>query len=346
MAIDRSLSTIWGALIAMRGKLPAIRGGLLAIQTQRFSNYACRTYTMPVLIEFRHVTYAVPDEMAAFAAQEDAAAPPDAAPRDAGAAPRSGPESGAPTSPPAPQRKERTGGKQRKILEDVSFAVQQGSITCIMGVSGTGKTTLLRLMAGLAKPDDGQILIDGQDIVPLRERELNKVRRSMGFVFQYGALFDSLTIGENVGFGLEQQRRAQPEIANIVAQRLGEVGLPGVADKFPAELSGGMRKRVAMARALATEPKIVLYDEPTSGLDPVMARVIDDLIVNLRERAGTTNVVVSHHLPSILRIADHILMLHNAQMVVDGTPTEVENSASPVVRQFLEGRATGPITVM
>lgn len=305
-------------------------------------------YTMPVLIEFRHVTYAVPDEMAAFEVpEEDAAAPPDAAPsKPAGAASRSGPESGAPTSRPATRRVGKPTGRQRKILDDVSFAVQQGSITCIMGVSGTGKTTLLRLMAGLAKPDDGQILIDGQDIVPMRERELNEVRRSMGFVFQYGALFDSLTIGENVGFGLEQQRRPRPEIADIVAQRLREVSLPGVEDKFPSEISGGMRKRAAMARALATEPKIVLYDEPTSGLDPVMARVIDDLIVNLRGRAGTTNVVVSHHLPSILRIADHILMLHNAKMVVDGTPQEVENSTSPVVRQFLEGRAEGPITVL
>jgi phospholipid/cholesterol/gamma-HCH transport system ATP-binding protein len=259
------------------------------------------------MIEFRHVTYSVP-------------APPqdDDTPFDEG---------------------------RRLILKDVSFVVPQQSITCIMGVSGTGKTTLLRLMAGLLKPDSGEILVEGRDIVPLKERELNEVRRQMGFVFQYGALFDSLNIAENVGFGLLQQRRPAKEIKEIVAARLDEVGLAGTENKLPSELSGGMRKRAAMARALATNPKVVLYDEPTSGLDPVMARVIDDLIVNLRDRAGTTNVVVSHHLPSILRISDRVLMLHGARIVAEGTPAEVQRSDDPIVRQFLEGNAQGPITV-
>ncbi len=234
---------------------------------------------------------------------------------------------------------------RRHILDDVSFVVPARSITCIMGVSGTGKTTLLRFMAGLVKPDSGEILINGRDIVPLKERELNEVRRTMGFVFQYGALFDSLHVGENVGFGLLQQRRPKAEIKETVAARLAEVGLEGVEDKLPSELSGGMRKRAAMARALATNPEIVLYDEPTSGLDPVMARVIDDLIVNLRDRAGTTNVVVSHNLTSILRISDHVTMLHDARIVAEGTPKEVQQSADPIVRQFLEGQAEGPITV-
>ncbi len=234
---------------------------------------------------------------------------------------------------------------RRYILNDVSFFVPARSITCIMGVSGTGKTTLLRLMAGLLKPDSGEVLINGRDVVPMKEKELNEVRRNMGFVFQYGALFDSLNIGQNVGFGLTQMKRPKKEIKEIVAARLAEVGLVDVEDKLPSELSGGMRKRAAMARALATNPEIVLYDEPTSGLDPVMARVIDDLIVNLRDRAGTTNVIVSHHLTSILRISDNVMMLHNAKFVVEGTPAEVQKSNDPVVRQFLEGQAKGPITV-
>jgi phospholipid/cholesterol/gamma-HCH transport system ATP-binding protein len=214
-----------------------------------------------------------------------------------------------------------------------------------MGVSGTGKTTLLRLMAGLLKPDTGEVLIDGRDIVPLDEKQLNDVRRHMGFVFQYGALFDSLSIAENVGFGLEQQRRPHDEVMEVAAARLREVGLQGVENKMPSELSGGMRKRAAMARALATNPSIVLYDEPTSGLDPVMAGVIDNLIVRLREDKGTTNVVVSHHLESIMHIADFILMLHEGKVVAQGTPQEIRASDSAVVNQFLEGRADGPIAV-
>ena len=233
----------------------------------------------------------------------------------------------------------------RFILDDVSFVIPTRSITCVMGVSGTGKTTLLRLIAGLLKPDSGEILVDGRDIVPMDERELNEIRSEMGFVFQYGALFDSMTIGENVAFGPQRQRLPREEIQSIVTARLEEVGLPDIEDKLPSELSGGMRKRVAMARALATNPRVVLYDEPTSGLDPVMARVIDDLVVKLRDTSGTTNVVVSHSLPSIFRIADHVMMLHNARVAAEGTPQEVQNSQDPAVRQFLDGRAEGPITV-
>lgn len=244
----------------------------------------------------------------------------------------------------AAQHPTRRNGRQY-ILDDVSFVVPERSITCIMGVSGTGKTTLLRLIAGLLKPDSGEILVNGRDVVPMNEKELNEVRREMGFVFQYGALFDSMSIADNVGFGLQQQRRPRSEIAQIVTARLEDVGLPGIEDKMPGELSGGMRKRVAMARALATSPRIVLYDEPTSGLDPVMARVIDDLVVHLRDTAGTTNVVVSHHLPSILRIADRVLMLHNARLQIEGAPAQVQASEDPVVRQFLDARAEGPITV-
>jgi phospholipid/cholesterol/gamma-HCH transport system ATP-binding protein len=152
-------------------------------------------------------------------------------------------------------------------------------------------------------------------------------------------------VGDNVGFALEQQRRPAKEIRQIVRERLAEVGLPDVENKLPSELSGGMRKRAAMARALASQPRIVLYDEPTSGLDPVMARVLDDLIVRLRATAGTTNVIVSHHLPSIFRIADEVLMIHDARIAAQGTPAEVQASEDPAVRQFLDGVAEGPITV-
>ena len=240
---------------------------------------------------------------------------------------------------------ESTPDGRRAILDDVSFHIPTGGITCIMGVSGMGKTTLLRLMAGLIKPDSGEILVDGRDIVPMNERELNEVRGSTGFVFQYGALFDSLSVGENVAFGLEQQRRPRQEIADIVASRLSEVGLPETTDQLPSEISGGMRKRVAMARALATSPQLVFYDEPTSGLDPVMAGVIDDLIVRLRNQNNTTNIVVSHHLASILRISDRVLMLHDGQLVADGTPDEIKSSSSPVVQQFIQGLPVGPISV-
>ena len=236
---------------------------------------------------------------------------------------------------------------RRYILNEVSFVVPERSITCIMGVSGQGKTTLLRLMAGLLQPDSGQILINGKNIVGLDENKMNEVRRDMGFVFQYGALFDSLTVAENVAFGLEEQRRPKKEIAEIVTARLRDAGLPdkNVQNKLPSEISGGMRKRVAMARAIATNPSIVLYDEPTSGLDPVMARIIDDLVIKLRDQNGTTNVVVSHSLPSILRISDRVIMLYDGHIEVEGTPEEVQNSDSAVVQQFLRGEAVGPITL-
>lgn len=238
-----------------------------------------------------------------------------------------------------------TPGARRAVIDDVSLRVEEKSIACIMGVSGTGKTTLLRLMAGLIKPDSGEILLNGRDIVPLNERELNKVREDTGFVFQYGALFDSLSVGENVGFGLEQKRVPHAEIAEIITARLREVGLSNLENKMPGELSGGMKKRVAMARALATSPRLVFYDEPTSGLDPVMAGVIDDLVVRLRNQFGTTNIVVSHNVPSILNIADQIVMLHDGRIVADGPPNEIQNSDSKVVQQFLSGNPVGPIAV-
>jgi phospholipid/cholesterol/gamma-HCH transport system ATP-binding protein len=234
-------------------------------------------------------------------------------------------------------------GSQRAILQDVSFSIEAGSITCLMGTSGSGKTTLLRLIAGLVRPERGEVLVFGRDICCLKEHELNDVRREMGFVFQYSALFDSLSVGQNIGFALDRQRRPRAEIKATVERLLEEIGLSGIEDKRPSELSGGMKKRVAMARALASSPKIVLYDEPDSGLDPIMTRIIDDLILQLRREKNTTNVVVSHNTHSIWRIADRVLMLNEGQIVADGSPKELDQSKVPVLRQFLEGRADGPI---
>lgn len=232
-------------------------------------------------------------------------------------------------------------GQRRTVLDDVSFRIASGSITCIMGTSGSGKTTLLRLMAGLIKPESGQVLVDGRDIVPMSELDLNELRQDMGFVFQYSALFDSLSVGDNVGFGLMRQNRPKAEIKDTVARLLHEVGMEGLEEKRPSELSGGMKKRVAMARALATNPKIVLYDEPDSGLDPVMTRIIDDLIVKIRDGKQTTNVIVTHNVPSIWRIADRVLMLHEGHIIADGAPAEVEKLDLPVVRDFLEDLYVG-----
>jgi len=236
-------------------------------------------------------------------------------------------------------------GGERLLLADASFELARGATSCVIGTSGSGKTTLLRLMAGLLRPDEGEILIDGKNIARLSERELNVVRREMGFVFQYSALFDSMNVGDNVGFGLERQHKPRREIEAAVRELLAEVGLQDQEKKNPSQLSGGMKKRVAMARALATSPQIVLYDEPDSGLDPVMTRIIDDLIIRLRDSKGITNVVVTHNVDSIRRISDYVLMIHQGILIAAGTLAEVEALPSPVVQQFLMGDARGPIVL-
>lgn len=231
------------------------------------------------------------------------------------------------------------GSEPRTILNDISFTVPEGNLTCILGASGSGKTTLLRLMAGLLRPASGRIFIDGVDITQLSEAELNIIRRQMGFVFQYGALFDSLTVGENVGFALEQARWPQDKINAEVKKLLEAVELGGIENKMPDELSGGMKKRVAMARAVAISPRLVFYDEPTSGLDPLMTRIIDDLMVRLRDLSHATNVVVSHDVNSVLRISDDIILLHDGQIAERGTAAHFRNSKVSVARQFLGEKA-------
>jgi phospholipid/cholesterol/gamma-HCH transport system ATP-binding protein len=247
-------------------------------------------------------------------------------------------------------REVRFAVEEREILKGITAQVAPGEILCVCGLSGSGKSTLLKLISGLVRATSGEVRIDGEEITGLGERELDRVRAKMGIVFQYAALFDSMTVFDNIAFGLlrgprrKENRAMKPfTVARTVAELLRDVGLPGIERRMPAELSGGMRRRVGLARALATNPEIVLYDEPTSGLDPVTAAAIDDLIVETGERSGVTSVVVSHDLSSILRIADRVLMIYEGERHFWGTPEEFKESADPVIQQFVRGSTDGPI---
>lgn len=227
---------------------------------------------------------------------------------------------------------------KKKVLEDINLEIHPQEIMIIMGPSGCGKSTLLRLLIGLLKPTEGQIWIDGQEISSMQEDELHEVRKKMGMVFQYSALFDFLTVGENIAFGLRQHTAfSEKDIVKNVSRKLKMVGLAGYEDVMPTELSGGMKKRVSLARAIAGNPRIVLYDEPTAGLDPIMASVIDKLIIACRERMEITSVVVTHHMESAFRIADRMAMIHEGRIITVGTPEEIRNSPDPIVQQFIHG---------
>ena len=224
------------------------------------------------------------------------------------------------------------------ILDDVSFCIEKGESVVIIGRSGGGKSVLLKHLIGLLKPDAGQVLIDGEDIVPMNERELLRVRHKFGMLFQSAALFDSLTVAENVAFAFRRDRALpEAEIRRKVAEVLEVVDLPGTEDKKPSELSGGMRKRVGLARAIIYRPEIVLYDEPTTGLDPIVSDSIDQLILRVRDRLDVTTVVVTHDMRSTRRLGQRILMLHDRKIHAAGTPNEIFNSQDPVVRRFIEG---------
>jgi phospholipid/cholesterol/gamma-HCH transport system ATP-binding protein len=234
----------------------------------------------------------------------------------------------------------------RKILDGVDLAIESREVMSVMGLSGGGKTTFLKCCAGLIRPSGGEIFIGDTEIVRLGESQLNSVRRRIGMVFQYAALFDSMNVYENVAFGLRHHSDlTESEIRRVVEEKLDAVGMPGSERLLPAELSGGMRKRIGLARALATNPEVLFYDEPTSGLDPVVATLIDELIVHVRDTLGVTSVVVSHTIPSIFRISDRIAMLYGGRFIAVGSPEEIRQSADPVVRQFIEGRSEGPIHV-
>jgi phospholipid/cholesterol/gamma-HCH transport system ATP-binding protein len=235
---------------------------------------------------------------------------------------------------------------QKIVMEHLSLDIVEGAITCIIGLSGAGKSTILRLINGLRRPDAGRVLVKGRDISGLPERELIEVREKIGFSFQFAALFDSLSIYENVALPL-RERTALPEekIRALVSETLESVGLLGAIDSDPSELSGGMVKRAGFARAVISNPECVLYDEPTTGLDPIITHVLTDLIIRLRQRLNGTAVVVSHDLASIFLMADYVAMLFEGAIVAYGTCEEIKVSPNPIVQQFLQGSEVGPIPI-
>lgn len=237
----------------------------------------------------------------------------------------------------------------QQVLRDISLDISRGQTLVIIGESGCGKTVLLKLLIGLLRPSSGQVLFDGKPLMNLTERELTRLRLRFGFLFQGAALFDSLSVYDNVAFGLRAQGiLVEKEIRERVRQRLQEVGLSmTAAQKKPAELSGGMKKRVGLARALALDPEVMLYDEPTTGLDPIMSDVINELILQTRRRHPVTSVVVTHDMKTVLKVADRILMLYplsrleprESQVLFDGTPEQLRACSEGRVRQFVEGEA-------
>jgi phospholipid/cholesterol/gamma-HCH transport system ATP-binding protein len=232
----------------------------------------------------------------------------------------------------------------RWVLDGVELDIATGETVVVLGPSGTGKSVLLKHILGLMVADEGSIRVDEEEIVGRHESELNRVRRRFGMLFQGSALFDSMTVGENVGLPLvEHLKLPRDEVARRVRERLEWVGLKGVEGVKPSELSGGMRKRVGLARAIVMDPQFVLYDEPTTGLDPITADVIDQLIRNMQQRLSVTSVVVTHDLHSTFKIADRMAMLYGGKVVFSGTPDEVRGTRNPYVRQFMDGSSEGPI---
>jgi phospholipid/cholesterol/gamma-HCH transport system ATP-binding protein len=229
---------------------------------------------------------------------------------------------------------------EKKVLQGFSLEVPEGETMVIIGYSGSGKSVAIKHIVGLLQPDNGTVFVDDLEVPKLPRRELYELRTQIGYVFQFAALFDSLSIGENIAMGLRKQGKLDtPGIHKRVAEVLDLVDLPNVEDRFPAELSGGMRKRVGLARAIALRPKYLLYDEPTTGLDPVTSAVIDELMVRMRDKLGVTSVVITHDMRSAYRVGTRIAMLYEGRVRQCGTVEEIRQSTDPVVRQFIEGRA-------
>jgi phospholipid/cholesterol/gamma-HCH transport system ATP-binding protein len=230
------------------------------------------------------------------------------------------------------------------VLSDCSIDFKRGEVTTVIGLSGAGKSTILRLINGLREPNRGQVFVNGTNIVGLDERSLNDIRARMGFAFQASALFDSLSVFDNVSFPLyEHTRLSRAEIRERVNRTLDAIGLLDVADRFPAELSGGMQKRVGFARAIVNDPEIILFDEPTTGLDPIMTHVITDTIKQIQRRMHVTSIVVMHDMPSVYEISDNIAMLFEGTIIEAAPALEFRRSRNPIVQQFVEGSEVGPI---
>jgi phospholipid/cholesterol/gamma-HCH transport system ATP-binding protein len=228
------------------------------------------------------------------------------------------------------------------VLDGISFDVKKGTLFCILGRSGTGKSVTLRHIIGLIKPDSGRVFVEDEDITDLRPHELNRIRKKMGFLFQYSALFDSITVFENVAFPLHRHTKlSEPEIEGIVIEKLARVGLEKDVNKMPDELSGGMKKRVGLARALAMEPSILLVDEPSAGLDPITSAEIDELIIELKRERGVTVVMVTHNIPSARRMADELVFLNQGKLAARGTVKDLQRSEDPLVRAFMMGEGAG-----
>ncbi|MDO8426103.1 MAG: ABC transporter ATP-binding protein [Deltaproteobacteria bacterium] len=234
----------------------------------------------------------------------------------------------------------------KKVLDGVNLEIEKGKITVIIGRSGEGKSVLIKHIMGLLRPDEGSIFLDDLEITSMRERDFNEVRKRFGMLFQGAALFDSMTVAGNVGFPLKEHTDLNDEdIIKVVREKLKRVGLVGVEEMMPAELSGGMKKRVGLARAIVMDPEIVLFDEPTTGLDPIMSDSISDLVLDTQRVLKTTYILITHDIPFTYKIADKIAMLHEGKIIEQGSVEEMKANPDPILRQFLEGRAEGPIKV-
>ncbi len=235
----------------------------------------------------------------------------------------------------------------RKVLQNVDLEVYEGETLVIIGRSGVGKSTILKHMAGLLAPDSGEVWVEGQEINGLNEGDLNELRKKMGVVFQYAALFDSLTVFENIGFRFLRDFQFPPEKAlEVVKAKLELVGLnDDLIDLKPSQLSGGMRKRVGLARAIAVDPEIILYDEPTSGLDPVTSQAINDLVIDMQKKLKVTSVIVTHDMHSAYKVANRIAMIYDGKIIGIGTPQEIEKSRDPYIHQFVTGSVEGPMPI-